>query len=182
MDLYTVAVIVHVFGAVLGAGAVTVNDWQFMRAIGDRELGVAYQKSARQFSWIIIAGFLLLLVSGGYFMYARPALWRSEKIITKLGIVAVIAVNGWLMNKRLHGELDKLTSADWEKKTAAMKELVTVGLPYGVVSSVSWWAAVLLGAAGRQPWFAWQVAGAYVLALIATYLAGKLIIRKVLAG
>ena len=98
MELYTWAIAVHVIGAVLGVGTVTVNDLQFWRAIGDKDLGLAFQKSAVFYGKIIKAGLALLVLVVGYFVVKTIlgrsstkqitltywGLWESEELLKPL--------------------------------------------------------------------------------------------------
>lgn len=178
MQLYTLAVILHVIGAVVGAGTVLINDLQLMRAIGDKDLGVAYQKSAGFLSKLIMAGLVLLIVSGIYFMISKPFFWQSEKIVTKLAIVAVLLVNGVMMNLLVHPKLNRIKPTDWTEKSQALKKLINFGLPFGVISIVSWFAALFLGAAGRQSWNAPIILAVYALTLVIVYVVTRYIINK----
>lgn len=163
----------------MGAGAVTVNDMQFMRSIGDGSLGAAYQKNARYLGYLIMFGLGLLILSGLYFMYSRPALWGSEKMQAKLAIIVLLTVNGLAMNRRLLPQLSRLTAEDWSSKSSRMRQFVSAGLPWGIMSTVSWYAALVLGAAGRQPWGRWEILAVYALGLAAAYGAGSLMVKRI---
>ena len=177
MELYTWAIAVHVIGAVLGVGTVRVNDLQFWRAIGDKDLGLAFQKSAVFYGKIIKAGLALLVLSGLYFMFNRPVLWGSEKILTKLALVGVLVINGFIINFVLEPKIKRLKESDWEKKSPTLKNVVLSRIPFDAISLTTWYAVLFLGAVGRQPWAYWQIAIGYVLIMVAVYTILRLLLR-----
>lgn len=170
MDLYNFAVVLHVIGAVIGVGTVTVHDLQFYRAIGDRDLAAGYQKSVIFYGKLIHSGLFLLVISGLYFMIARPAFWNSEKILTKLGLLVVLIVNGFLINNIFHPKFARLKMDDWLEKSPAFKKLTLTKLPIDAISIATWYAIVFLGAAGRQPWNPAQIIIGYAVFLMLTYI------------
>lgn len=178
MELYTAVIVLHILGAVIGIGTVTINDLQFFRAIGDRDLGVAYQKSAEFYSKLIKGGLGLLVLSGFYFMFSKPVLWSSEKILAKLGLVVILVMNGFIINFIFQPKFAELKAEDWSKKSLKLKELTISRLPLDVISIVSWYAVLFLGAVGRQPWKATQIIISYILLLVAAYIITRVIIKK----
>lgn len=178
MELYTIAIVLHVLGAVIGVGAVTINDLQYFRAIGDKELGVAFQKSSQFYGNLIKTGLGLLVISGLYFMFSKPVLWSSEKILTKLALVGVLVINGFIINFIFEPKFTKLKPEDWSEKSPELKKIVFARLPFDIISIVSWYAVLFMGAVGRQPWKATQIIISYILLLVAVYIITKVITKK----
>lgn len=178
----TIAIILHVIGTVIGVGAVTVNDLSLLRAIGDGELGVGYQRSARFYSGLIWLGLLILIGTGIYFALTNPWVMQSEKILTKLLLVAILTVNGILIGRFLTPRLDGLRREDWERRTEKLRTIMRLGVFPGALSAVTWYTALILGAAGRQEWTAPQMLGWYVVALLVAWLGAHLTVRWRLRG
>lgn len=178
MDLYTWAIVGHVVGTVIGVGTVTMHDFQFWRAIGDREMAAAYRKSAQLYSRIIQGGLGLLILSGAYFMISRPVLWGSEKILTKLALVALLFVNGYVISVVLHKRFDRLSIEDWVQKTPALKRLVQQSVPFHAVSVSAWYATLFLGAVGRQPWSALEIVMGYGIVFLLCYLVLRFVFSQ----
>lgn len=170
MDLYTLAIVLHILGAVIGVGAVTIYNLQLFRAIGDKELGTAFQKSIHFYGKLIQTGLVFLVISGLYFMYSNPILWNSEKILAKLGLVAVLIINGFVVNFIYHPKFASLKSDDWSGKTSTLRKLIVASQPINTISIVSWYAIFFLGAVGRQSWSFAQMAIGYILFYIITYI------------
>lgn len=174
----TIAVILHVIGTVLGVGGVTINDFMLLRAIGDGDLGVAYQRSAKGYSAIIWLGWLILVGTAIYFALTNSWVMHSDKVLLKIFIVALITVNGIFLGTVLTPKLEALTKEDWAKKSDRLKAVARAGIFPGALSLVSWYCVLILGAAGRQPsWTVEAMFGWYVAALLAAWLGSYLVVN-----
>lgn len=181
MSLFTFAIVLHVIGAVLGIGAATIHDLQFFRAIGDKDLGIAFKKSAAFYGKIVQTGLSLLVLSGAYFMYSKPVLWQSEKMLTKLGLILVLIINGFVINFILHPKFAKLTGEDWANKSEKLKQIAHKRSIFDAISISAWYTILILGAAGRQSWQAEEIIIGYILLLIVVYAAINLTLKNRLA-
>ncbi|MBI4022786.1 hypothetical protein HY375_01315 [Candidatus Berkelbacteria bacterium] len=173
----TIAIILHVIGTVLGAGAVTINDLTLVRAIGDGDIGVAYQKSARAYTLLVWLGLVLILGSALYMALSTSWVMQSEKVLTKLFLVAVLTINGVLMGRFLLPRIDALTKADWQDRTPKLRTLVLAGVFPGALSVTSWYTTLILGAAGRQAWTPEQMLGWYLIALGLVWAVASLTVK-----
>lgn len=160
----TIAVILHVIGSVIGVGAVTVNDFMLLRAVGDGDLGVAYQKSASAYSMLVWLGWLLLAGSALYMGLTNSWVMHSPKMLLKLFLFLILTVNGLLMGGVLIPLLHRLKREDWEQKTDALKRVVMLGVLPGAISIATWYSILVLGAAGRQETWTLEYMSAVVLA------------------
>jgi len=173
----TIAVILHVIGTVLGAGGVTMNDLALLRAVGDGEQGVAYQKSAKIYSLVIWVGLVLLIATAIYFAVQNAWVMRSDKVLLKILIVALLTINGIMMNRFLTPVLEKLKKEDWEKRSEKLKDIVVAGIFPGALSITSWYAALILGAAGKQDWTANQMTLWFVVALGICWVGASIVVH-----
>ncbi len=174
----TIAIILHVIGTVLGVGAVTMNDIALLRAIGDGDLGVAYQKSTRLYSLVVWVGLALLLATGAYFALTQSWVLQSEKILVKLFLVAILTINGVMIARFLTPLLGGLTREDWAKRSDKLRLVLRAGVFPGALSAVTWYTTLILGAAGRQEWTAQQMIGWYVVALVVAWAAAHWIVKQ----
>lgn len=173
----TIAVIVHVIGSVIGVGAVTVNDIMFMRAIGDGDLGVAYQKSASFYSLIVWSGWLLLAGSALYMTLTNDWVLQSHKMLVKIALFGLLTLNGLVMGAVLIPRLHRLKRSDWQDKSDALKQFVLLGVFPGALSIASWYTVLILGAAGRQPWTVMQMGLGFGLFLIVAWIGASVMVR-----
>lgn len=178
MDIHTYAIVAHVVGAVLGVGTVTMHDLHLYRAIGDRDLAVAFRKSEVFYNRLIQIGLALLVASGLYFMFSRPVLWSSDKILTKLGLVALLVINGFIINFILRSKLGKLSPDDWASKSKILRKVLMFRLPFDAISFSGWYTVLFLGAVGRQPWSVLTIILGYLIFYLVVYLAFRLVVLK----
>lgn len=173
----TIAVVGHVIGAVLGVGGVTVNDLALLRAIGDGDLGVAYQKSARTYSAIIWLGWLLLAGSALYLALTNDWVLRSPRMQVKIALFSLLTLNGLVMGAVLIPRLHRLTRSDWQDKSTALRQFVLLGVFPGALSLASWYTVLILGAAGRQPWTVTQMLTGFVVFLVLAWIGAASVVR-----
>ena len=173
-------VAVHVIGAVLGVGAATMNDVLFMRALGRPEEGEAYRRYGKTISQVAWLGVALLVISAIAFWRIHPEILHSQKIMFKIGLTLLLVFNAQAMLSLLVPYIAKMQPADW-KDAKKLTWVGRVGVPYGVVSAVSWYTALILGAVGRQPWTALQILPFYVAAIAIGYIVGRIMVAKRLA-
>lgn len=177
----TIAVILHVIGSVIGVGAVTVNDVMLLRAIGDGDLGIGYQKNASFYSYLVWLGWLILAGSAIYMAFTNSWVMHSPKMLLKLLLFVVLTVNGLLMGGILIPKLHRLTRKDWEEKSAALREVALLGVFPGALSIASWYMVLILGAAGRQPWTVAQMGVTFLLFLVLAWIGAAVTVRWRLA-
>ncbi len=178
MDIHTYLIVAHVIGAVLGVGTVTMHDLHIYRAIGDRDLAVAFQKSEVFYSRVIQIGLALLVASGLYFMFSRPVLWSSEKILTKLGLVVLLVLNGAVINFILRRRAGKLSPDDWATKSKLLKTEIFFRLPFDATSFSGWYAVLFLGAVGRQAWHPALIIIGYIIFYAAVFTVFRTVLIK----
>ncbi len=168
-------VTIHVVGAVLGAGAATINDILFLRAIGSPTEGEAYRRYAPTLAAIAWTGILLLLVSAFAFWKIHPGILQSQKILVKIGITGILTVNGALIGALLIPKLHRMRKDDWIN-AAKLQWADSIGIVLGAISIVSWYTLLTLGAVGRTGWTADQILPWYAGALILAWIAGRILI------
>lgn len=153
ISLYSVLLLVHLFGIILGAGGAFVSDGIFFTALKDRIISgdeLRIFRSASHFIWI---GIILLVISGtGLFLQDIERLSTSAKFISKMTVVLVIVANGVIFHlvhmPFIHGHLGKTLAT---KRKPAKGFLIPFVLASGVVSMVSWTATIILGSLRSIP-------------------------------
>ncbi|MFN3188534.1 MAG: hypothetical protein ACK42D_03290 [Candidatus Paceibacteria bacterium] len=134
MDIYTIIVMGHVIGTILGVGGATVAEFQITRALYDKKVSNDERALMHVNYTMIRVGMAVLLVSViAMFWYHLSAgnqfILTSEKLWIKEVMFVAIFVNAFALQKR------------W------------VPLWLGAsISFTSWWGATLLGLAGRLPY------------------------------
>lgn len=145
IDLKTVYTILHIFGAVIGAGGAFVSDAMFFSTVRDRVISkpeLRFLKIGSNFVW---AGLALLVISGLLLFSTDPAGYlQSDKFLIKMFVVLVIFLNGIIFHAvhlpRMYRHADHHypSSDEFERKK---KFLVASG----AISMSSWTFALILG-------------------------------------
>ena len=145
IDIKTVLTILHIFGAVIGAGGAYMSDAMFFSTIKDEVISgreLRFLKLGSNFVW---GGLALLFLSGlGLFLTDPSGYMESSKFLIKMFIVLVIFINGIIFHlehlprMRRHADHHFPSSDEFNRK----KKLLIAS---GVVSVTSWTFALILG-------------------------------------
>lgn len=144
---YTIFIILHLFGMVLGAGAAFMSDFMFFTSLKDKIISRDEFSLLTKASHMVWAGLLLSTISGvGLFALNIDTFSSSEKFISKTIIVGIIIANGIVfhifhlpflkkhVNKKLATKSDPISSP-----------IVPAILLSGVISVTSWTSVIILG-------------------------------------
>ena len=95
IDLKTIYTIMHVIGAVIGAGGAYLSDAIFFASTKDRTINKTEFKFMKLGSIFVWSGLALLFISGLLLFSTNPAGYmESSKFLVKMFIVFIIFVNG----------------------------------------------------------------------------------------
>lgn len=151
MDLYFLLVIIHVIGAVIGVGAATMGDILFFKSLKDGALEKKELEFLKTISAAVWAGLFILVFSGfGFFLVYRVSFPETGLIynptyLIKLTIAAVIFFNGLFMHWKVFPLLESQVG-----RTLNNPDFLSRAQPVftsGAISIVSWYSALILGAA-----------------------------------
>lgn len=145
IDAKTVYTIVHVFGAILGAGGAYVSDAMFFSSIKDRVISHRELQFMRLGSTFVWAGLIIAIVSGILLFSTNPEVYsQSSKFLLKVTLVGVIFLNGVYFHKGhmplLHRHKDEHYPSS-DEFMRRKKLLITSG----VISMTTWTFVVILG-------------------------------------
>src|SRR3989338_4218171 len=95
LELKTILLIVHIFGAIVGAGGAFTSDWIFLSSIKDstiNETEIRFIELGSRMVWI---GLIILIISGlALFSLAPEQYLASGKFLAKMSIVGILTLNG----------------------------------------------------------------------------------------
>ncbi|MCI5108601.1 MAG: hypothetical protein MRY49_02010 [Candidatus Pacebacteria bacterium] len=150
-DLKEFFIILHVLGAVIGAGAAFISDAMFFSSVKDRVVSrteIRFMKIGSTFVWI---GLVILFISGSLIFLTDPEGYlSSSKFLIKMFIVFVIFLNGIVFHAKhlpligRHADHHYPSSDEFVRK----KKLLTIS---GVISVTSWMLALILGSLSSIP-------------------------------
>ncbi|MHB1316339.1 MAG: hypothetical protein ACYCZW_00595 [Minisyncoccota bacterium] len=180
LDTKTVYTVIHVFGAILGAGGAFVSDGMFFDTIKDgrvtkRELD--FMRLGGKFVWM---GLAILFVSGVLLVSTDPLQYlTSSKFLVKLTIVSIITINGIIFHTihiphiRNHLGLKLKESKTFLKKSSFI-------MTSGALSFVSWVFTVILGSLRTVPYGYVEIFGVYVVCVVVATISALIMKRVVL--
>ena len=141
-------VIIHNIGFVLGLGAATITDVLFFQFLKDNTISQEEKGTMDSLTSVIWAGLAVLIVSGvALYLPEQVKHTVSSKFLLKMIVVAVIVVNGVLLNMFVAPYLRRLSF----EGTAPVKRFRRFAFALGGVSIVSWYSAFLLGSLRSIP-------------------------------
>ncbi|NCS99001.1 hypothetical protein GW764_02325 [Candidatus Parcubacteria bacterium] len=172
IDLKTFYLILHIFGAVLGAGGAYVSDAMFFASIRDRIISgreLQFMKIGSAFVWF---GLILSIISGILLFSTNPAIYiESSKFLIKVFIVLVILINGVYFHMghlpmiHRHKDHHYPSSDEFNRKKKFL-------IASGVISVTSWTFTIILGSLRMIPIDFWTALISYlVFEIIAIFFA-----------
>lgn len=178
MDIHNLLVIGHIIGTALGVGGATSADILFMKELGKDKLSPDALGTLKTMSLIVWVGALLLVISGIGFLWLHQiespgsALIYSEKLGAKLAVVAIVILNGLVLNFKVTPLLGSFVGKSGLKKFILSR--ATLFFTCGAVSIVSWYTALILGAIRIRGLEFWDVFGVYLLVLVIAILVANI--------
>ncbi len=155
----------HAIGFIVGLGSAIVADTLFFRFLKDLRISKEEEYILSYVGRLVIIGLIVLLISGiGIFLSDPVKYLASSKFLTKMAIVVVIAINGFLLHRYL---APRLTLIEWDKGAHAKNRRARkMAAALGAVSSTSWFSALLLGYLRSIPFTFGQAFWCYILLLL----------------
>jgi len=151
MDWYTVLIISHIVGTVLGVGGATFAEINVIRALRDGKITPEESNLMRGVYTTLRLGFFILLISGfAFLVYYRlnglEARLYSDKLWAKLTIIGFIGINAMLLQLR------------------------RIPLLWGsAISITSWYATLVIGSFGRISYSYLTILTIYAVAVVIVF-------------
>lgn len=172
LDSKTIYTIIHLFGIAIGAGGAFASDLIFFKSIKDGQLSATEFEFMKLGGKMVWAGLVILVISGALLFSLNPERYlASSKFLVKVTIVFIIIANGFLLHLKFIPEFKKCIG----ENAMSIGEYLRFNpfvLVSGVVSGVSWFSAIILGALRQVPYSY----GMILLVYLAVLLAGIFII------
>lgn len=135
-------VIAHVLLVVLGMGSALVTDILAFRFGFDKRLTAFEVRTVRFLSQVVTVALAGIVITGFTVFLSNPEVYgQSVKFLTKMTVVGVLVVNGYLLHRFIFPHISQpriLTSP----KARGLRRL---GFALGAISVVSWVSALALG-------------------------------------
>ncbi len=166
----------HLVGVVLGFGGALISDILFFKFLKDLKITKNESSILHALSKVIWFGIGIIVLSGFFLFLSDIERYSiSSKFLAKMAIVAIIIINGFVLNFIV---TPKLTSiAFGELKSSGIRRLAFAS---GAVSITSWVAAFILGLMHRSPWPFHILFGTYLL-IVGGAMLGSQILEKLIS-
>ncbi len=169
---------VHLFGLVMGVGAATTTDVMFARALRRRDVTPRLLRTVERASRAVWTGMALLVASGfGFLALGSPA---TARFWTKLLIVVVACVNGWIVHQHLLPRLRAAAAGDGDG-VPPLGVLQASGAA-AAVSAVSWYGAMVLGAWRTLTLPVPDLVAAYLVVALAAAIVGATVAPRIVGS
>lgn len=166
LDWHTIVTIIHVFGAILGAGGAFASDGMFFTSVKDGRIDETELRFLQLGSRLVWTGVLVLVISGAIlFSYSPDSYLSSDKFLAKMTIVAIVVANGLIFHF-IHLPVIRRTLGIRFGEAPSFGKIAPFLMASGAVSMVSWISAVALGLLRSVPYNYATIMGIYVAALL----------------
>jgi uncharacterized membrane protein len=178
MEIKIFYTILHIFGAIIGAGGAYMSDVMFMLSISDNKINHTEYKFLQAGSFFVWFGIIISIISGALLFSINPTFYlQSDKFLAKMTIFIALVINGIFFHKLhmpiIHAHKDK----EFNKVKKLKKERSWL-LYSGVISMVSWTFAVVLGAWRNIPYVYGEIITAYVILVLLGSIFGRIFFHK----
>lgn len=173
----------HVLGMALGLGGATITDVLFFRFLRDFRVSEKENEVFRILSQMLWFALIVIILSGiGLFLPDSERLLNSPKFLVKMLVVAVIIVNGAILNILVAPNMVKICfGGPHEHEAGELHHLRRLAYALGAVSLVSWYSAFILGLLPASPLPFFPLLGAYAL-LVVLGIVGSQIMDRLVGG
>ena len=168
--------ILHVLSVVVGMGAALVTDILFSFFASNKVLSSFEIKIVRWLSYVVTAALVCIVITGVCIFLSDPARYMaSAKFLTKMTIVLILCVNGYLLHRFIFSRLRErgfLTS----KKLLGLRK---IAFCLGAISLTSWLSAMSLGVLDKISISYGQAISIYIGILIIAILTSQMLVKKI---
>jgi hypothetical protein len=155
----------HLFGIALGAGGAFISDLLFLKSVRDRRISTTEMNFLLLASYCVTGGLILLILSGaGLFSLDSAEYLASSKFLAKITIVGIITSNGVFLHAVHIPRLRRPVGAQSVLAHEFSPRMLL--LMSGVISTVSWASAIVLGAFESIPLSYEVILGGYGVILL----------------
>ncbi len=158
--------ILHLIGVAVGLGGALFGDFLFFKATKNGIVSATEFRTLHTASHFLVVGLVLLCISGaGLFSLDSAKYLASTKFLSKMAIVAVIAINGIIFHRHHFKTLRQLIGVSLRHSALFRRESVGIFISGGI-SVTSWLFALALGSLQALPYSILQILSVYLVVLV----------------
>jgi len=182
IDTQTILIGLHLLGVIIGMGGAFTSDAIFFSSISDEKVShteVRFLKLGGKMVWL---GIFIIALSGLFIFYSNPEFYlHSSKFLAKMSVVAILLLNGLIFHlvhiPRFHRHAESHFPSSEEFMHFAPWLLVG-----GVISSISWLSALILGLWRGIPYSYLEIMSFYGLVLLVIIIFTLIFRKKFIPG
>jgi uncharacterized membrane protein len=179
IDFKSIFIIIHVFGAVIGAGGAYLSDAIFISSTRDKTINKTEFRFMKLGSIFVWSGLILLIISGILLFLTDPVGYiNSSKFLIKMFIVLAIFINGLFFHIIHFPRIYRHVSHHYPSSDEFMRKKKYL-LISGVISITSWTFALILGLLPSIPFTFLQAFVIYVIFELVTIFIAVRFFKKV---
>lgn len=169
----------HVFSVVLGMGAALISDYLFSAFASDFKINKFEHKTFKKLSLLVWGSLYAIVFSGvGVFLSDIAKYSHSDKFLTKMTVVFVIIINGYLMKRLLEPHLHKLDfDADFTFHKITLRKKAFI---LGAISGASWLSAFVLAMLKNLPYTYFEMLSVYGLVVLGAIIMAQ-VVEKIIS-
>ncbi len=173
---YSVIVIFHILGTALGLGGAIIADILFFKFSKNYSISKIEADVMHTLSQVIWCALVILIITGlGFYIVKTDQLNHSAKFLAKMVIVAVITINGILLNILVAPNLMKISfDSEAIKKSKRLHRLRRFSFALGAISMTSWLFASVLGILRKVNLEFFQILSIYIIVVLVAVIFSQL--------
>lgn len=178
---HEVIALIHIMSIAIGVGAATIADIFFFKFLKDLRISQFEADVLKTISEVVWLALGVLVISGlALYLPHSAELLETPKFLVKIIIVAVIIVNGALLNLIVSPKLIHISFGEKHKhEKGELHRLERFALALGAISMISWYSALLLGAISSIALSFIQIFGIYMGLLVVGVIVSQIIERRI---
>ncbi len=166
-DIFT---LLHVIAVVIGLGGALISDILFTFFSHDRILNNRELRTLNNLSGIVWVSLVIIILSGIGIFFSHPEMYaQSAKFLSKMSIVALISINGYVLHRLVKPHLSRRSFLTSVHEMYARRTAFTCG----AISLVSWLSALVLGLMKRVPYSYLEIMSLYVFVVIVSIIVAR---------
>jgi uncharacterized membrane protein len=163
--------IIHILGVVIGMGTALVSDFLFSFYAHNKKLSHSETYTLKLLSNLVWGGLVIITISGiGLFLSDIEKYMESTKFLVKMSILAVLVLNGYVLNRYVSKSMIKRGFLSYQKYTGMRK----LAFACGAISVISWLSVLALGVINKS-----YVSYSSLLGLYGVVIVGSIIIALI---
>ena len=131
----------HIVGAVMSIGSVTVTDGFFVVFHFHPKFGKILARVAPLLSMIVWIGFLLLALSGTALLIKKPSAVTDPMFQLKMSLIGITYLNGTVLSFWVTPRFQELTEGEVFEFPSRFERFAGVG---ALLSVIGWWGTFFL--------------------------------------